>query len=143
VSTAFATSFCIVAAVWAVILLVGMVAIRRRGMEGSLSLLIPGLDLAGMWIGTIAVLLLAFGRLGFQAMWAGALFSCAFGITAGLYDRAVLVPSLRAAQKRRRADPDNPKWAEEWSFLARLGGGTRVVTLLCVIAAIACIAMIP
>lgn len=142
-SEAFATAFCVAATVWVLVLLGGLIAIRRRGLGASLSLLIPGLDLAGMWLGTIAVLLLAFGRLGFQFLWASALFSCALGITAGLYDRAVLVPSLRAAQKRRRADPENGKWAAEWSFLARLGAGTRLVTLLCVAAAIACIAMIP
>ena len=142
-STGFAIAVLVVASLWVVAVAAGMVAIHRRGLERSLSSLAPGVDLAGTWFGAASIGLLAYGRLGFTMLWAGAMFACAMGVTAGLYDRAVLVPSLRAALKRLRADPDNPKWASDWAFLARLGAGTRFATLVCAAAAIACVSLIP
>ena len=137
----WAILFLAVAGSWVGALLFGMFALRL--LRHDMHVLAPLVDLFGTWVGAAGIVLLAMGRVGYSWEWATAVFACALGITAGLYDRAVLMPSLLAAHKRVEAEPDEPKWAEEWQFLWRMAGWSRVVTLLCVLVAIACVALIP
>lgn len=137
----FAISFLVVMGAWLGVVVLGMLALRL--LPDRAPVLAPLVDLCGTWAGSLGILALAFGRVGYTGAWAGALFACAIGITAGLYDRAVLMPSLAAARKRADAEPGEAKWAADWRFLWRLAHGTRIVTLLCALAAIACVAPIP
>jgi len=141
VNPAWAIVFLALMGAWVGALAFGMFALRL--LRHDAPVLAPLLDLFGTWFGASGALSLAFGRVGFGGLWATALFACVLGITAGLYDRAVLMPSLEAAHKRRKAEPSEPKWATEWQFLWRLAHGTRLVTLACALAAIACVALIP
>lgn len=140
-SAFWAIVFLAAAGAWIGALAFGMIALRLLPHDATV--LAPLTDILGTWLGAIGVLALALGREGFGGLWAGALLACALGITAGLYDRAVLMPSLDAAEERRRADPREPKWDAEWRFLWRLAQGSRVLTLACALAAIACVALIP
>ena len=140
------TIFLVVAGAWAGVLAFGMVGIallvKRVGVDRSwpaLRVWAPWLDLFGTWAGAFAVGALALGRVGIGAGWAVAMVSCALAVTAGLYDRAVLMPSLDAAFKRMRAAADDPKWAEEWGFLWRMATVARALALLLTGVAIACI----
>ena len=100
----------------------------------------------GAWIGAVAVAILATALLfrrhgpasawppcrtllpppGLAGTWPGPLVALA--VTASLYDRAVLMPSLDAAFKRMQAD-DDPKWEEEWRFLWAMARWGRTATL--------------
>jgi len=147
VTEAWGSVFLVVAGAWAGVLGFGIVGIgllvKRTGIERSwpaLRVWAPWLDLFGTWAGALAVAALALGRVGIGAAWAVAMVSCALGVTAGLYGRAVLMPSLDAAFKRMRAAPDESKWAEEWGFLWRMATAARAVALLLTGVAIACIA---
>ena len=117
-SHTWAIVFLAVAGAWAGALILGMLALRM--VRSDSEVLAPLVDLFGTWAGASAILALAFGRIGFGALWAGAVFACALGVTAGLYDRAVLIPSLDAAARRRAAEPAQPKWTAEWQFLQRM-----------------------
>jgi len=139
--------FLVAAGAWVGVLGFGIggiaLLVRRTGIERSWSALrvwAPWLDLFGTWTGAVAIGALALGRRGIGAQWAIAMICCALGITAGLYGRAVLMPSLDAAFKRMRAAPDDARWAEEWGFLWRMATGARVLALVLTLAAIACIA---
>ena len=137
----WAILFLAVAGGWAGALVLGMLAMRL--LRHDIFVLAPLVDLFGTWAGAIGIGLLAVGRVGYSWQWALAVFVCALGVTAGLYDRAVLMPSLQAARKRVEAEPQEPKWASEWRFLWRMAGWSRAVTLLSILAAIACVALIP
>jgi len=121
--------FLVAAGAWVGVLGFGIggiaLLVRRTGIERSWSALrvwAPWLDLFGTWTGAVAIGALALGRRGIGAQWAIAMICCALGITAGLYGRAVLMPSLDAA------------------FLWRMATGARVLALVLTLAAIACIA---
>jgi len=121
---------------WIGALVLGTLAIRfwmrRLGRErtwDALQLFAPLLDLTGTWAGALAAIALWFGRVGFGGCWAGALGLVALMVTASLYDRAVLMPSLEAAHKRLGAAGDE-KWERDWAFLWRMAGGARLATLL-------------
>jgi len=141
VTPLFTLLFLLVMGAWLGALALGMLALRL--LPDETPVLAPLLDLCGTWAGALGILALAFGRVGYGAAWAGALLACALGVTAGLYDRAVLMPSLAAARRRAEAEPGEARWGADWRFLWRLSHGTRVVTLLCALAAIACVAPIP
>ncbi len=104
--------FAVTMGLW-LLLLIGTVRAHR---------LAPKVDLAGTWAGTIAAAALLFGRVGYGLAWALALLLVCLMVAIGLYDRAVLLPSLEAAV--RRADHD-AKWEEEWRFLRRMAAWGR------------------
>jgi len=79
-------------------------------------------DLFGTWCAALAGLALGLGRVGYGAPWAWALGLVALMATAGLYDRAVLLPSLDAAQKRMQA---GEKWEKDWRFLWNMAAWGR------------------
>jgi hypothetical protein len=128
-SAPWATVLTAVLGAWSVALLGGAVAapalLHRRGWE-RVHRVAPAFDLVGMWAGAIAALALAVGRRGFTFGWAATLLLVALMVTAALYHRAVLVPSMDAA--RRRADHD-AGWSEEWRFLWRMSHAARVLGL--------------
>jgi len=116
--------------------------LRRLGIDRAwpaIRVWAPWLDLFGTWAGALSIVALAMGRRGFSPFWAGAMLCCALGVTAGLYGRAVLMPSLDAAFKRWRHEPDKADRQAEWMFLWRLATGTRALTLLLALGAIACV----
>ena len=105
---------------------------RRLGRDDSwpaIRNLAPLADLAGTWAGALAAIALFFGRRGYSFSWAAALFLVAIMVTASLYDRAVLLPSLDAAWKRLRAGADAEKWEADWRFLWRMAAWARAATL--------------
>lgn len=122
---------------WIVALAVGIGGIawlaRRRGREGAwpaIHTLAPTVDLVGTWAGGIAAAALLLGRVGYGWPWAAALGLVAMMVTASLYDRAVLLPSLDAAWRRLGAPSDEAdKWERDWRFLWRLAGLARAATL--------------
>ena len=116
-----------VSAAWLLVVLVGIFLVRRRRGVAAF------LDLCGAWAGAACGVALAFGRAGFTAEWAAALLAVAVAVTASLYDRAVLLPSIEAAG--RRADHEE-QWRRDEHYLWRLSHGARLVTLLCVGAAL-------
>ena len=59
-------------------------------------------------------------------------------VTASLYDRAVLMPSLDVAFNRLGAGEDPGKWEDDWRFLWRMAGWGRALTVAMGIAALAC-----
>ena len=89
----WAILFLAVAGGWAGALVLGMLAMRL--LRHDIFVLAPLVDLFGTWAGAIGIGLLAVGRVGYSWQWALAVFVCALGVTAGLYDRAVLMPSLQ------------------------------------------------
>jgi len=89
----------------------------------------PLTDLLGTWIGGLAILALAVGREGFGLEWAAAILLLALMVTASLYDRAVLMPSLEAAQRRIDHGEDVERWQGEWRFLVRMATWGRAATL--------------
>jgi hypothetical protein len=114
--------------------------VRRLGREAAWAALHPALalvDVLGMWAGAAAALTLLFGRTGFRTPWALAMGLVALMVTASLYDRAVLLPSLDAATKRLGADPD-PRWESEWRFLWRMAAWGRGATFAMAWGAVAC-----
>jgi len=92
--------------------------------------------LIGTWAAALAAVALLLGRRGFTAAWAIALGLVALAATAGLYDRAVLLPSLDAAARRLEAAEDHGKWRSDHDFLARMAAVGRVVSLLAVAGAL-------
>ena len=119
--------------VWMGTLLIGALAIRlafvRLGRDKGWPIVrfaAPLTDLIGMWTGTLAAAFLIFGRTGYSFRWAAALLLVALMVTAGLYDRAVLVPSLDAAWKRLG---HGTEWEDEWRFLMRMAVWGRGLTI--------------
>ncbi len=108
---------------------------RTRAWE-PLQIFAPLLDLFGTWAGTLGCVALALGRQGFSLAWAGALGILAVMITATLYDRAVLMPSLDAALRRLAATEEadaadgTEKWERDWAFLWRMAVLGRWLTLI-------------
>jgi len=114
--------------------------VRRLGREAAWTALHPLLalaDLQGMWAGAVGAALLFFGRTGFGVAWAVAMGLLALMVTASLYDRAVLLPSLDASMKRLAADPE-PRWEGEWRFLWRMAAWGRALTFLMAWGAVVC-----
>ena len=134
-SEPFRSLFTVALGAWigavAVAILATALLFRRHGRASAwppCRTLLPLTDLAGTWAGTLAALALFLGRRGFGFAWSSALFLVALAVTASLYDRAVLMPSLDAAFKRMQAD-DDPKWEEEWRFLWAMARWGRTATL--------------
>jgi len=131
---------------WAVALVVGTLVIRKRfgelgrlGAWPRIRTLVPTVDLIGAWCGTVAAIALLVGRQGgFRLPWAGALLLVAMMVAAGLYHRAVLVPSLEAAWKRLEHGAPDPKFEQDWAFLWRMSAWTHLASLVGVIGAIGC-----
>lgn len=132
--------------VWIAALVVGIVGIawlaRRRGREAAwpaIFTLAPLVDLVGTWAGALAVGALLLGRIGYGWPWATALGLVALMVTASLYDRAVLLPSLDAAWKRRQAAASEAdKWERDWRFMWRMAGVARAATLAMGVGALVC-----
>lgn len=129
-------------ALWLAALALLSLALRRApGRERAWALMerfAPRTDLAGTWLGALAALALLLGRAGFSAAWAAALLLTCLMLTAGLYDRAVLLPSLAAAWKRLHLGGDPERWEGEWCFLWRMAAWTRAATVLAGAAALGC-----
>jgi len=130
---------------WAGALALGILVIRhlvrRHGRSDAWPLVMtvaPLVDLAGTWAGAFAAAALFLGRRGFGWPWATALALVALMVTASLYDRAVLMPSLDAAHKRLAAGGDVAKWEGEGRFLWRMAAWGRAGTLAAGAAAAAC-----
>lgn len=135
---------------WVGALAVGILAtailFRRLGRDAawpSYRQLAPLVDLVGTWAGTIAAAALLLGRQGYGFFWAAALLLVALMVTACLYDRAVLMPSLDAAWKRLAAGTEAAKWREDWAFLWRMAGWARAGTLVAGTAALGCVLASP
>ncbi len=114
--------------------------VRRLGREAAWPALHPLLalaDLQGMWAGAVGAAVLFFGRTGYGPAWALAMGLVALMVTASLYDRAVLLPSLDASHKRLAAGPD-PRWESEWRFLWRMAAWGRWLTFLMAWGAVVC-----
>jgi hypothetical protein len=114
--------------------------VRRLGRDAAWPALHPLLaltDVLGMWAGALGAVTLLVGRTGFGLAWAAALGLVALMVTASLYDRAVLLPSLDAATKRLAAGPD-PHWESEWSFLWRMAAWGRWLTFAMAWGAVGC-----
>ena len=77
--------------------------------------------------------------LGARVAWAAALLLVALMVAAGLYDRAVLMPSLEAAFKRSEHGAADPKFERDRAFLWRMSAWTHALTFVGVLAAAACI----
>ena len=120
-------------AVWLLVLLVGIFLVSGRRKVAAI------IDVAGAWAGAISGASLGLGRSGFTALWAVALLLVAVAVTASLYDRAVLLPSIEAAG--RRADHEE-RWRRDERYLWRLSHGARVLTLLLVGAALWAVAIL-
>ena len=127
--------------IWIGALLTGAIAMhlafKRLGRDEGwpiVRLAAPLTDLIGMWTGTLAAAFLILGRTGYSFRWAAALLLVALMVTAGLYDRAVLVPSLDAAWKRLG---HGDEWEDEWRFLMRMAVWGRGLTIGAGIAALA------
>ena len=157
-SEPFRSLFTVALGAWigavAVAILAKALLFRRHGRASAwtpCSTLLPLTDLPGQWAGRppawpprrpplprtapartgaapLAPPALSLGRRGFGFAWSSALFLVALAVTASLYDRAVLMPSLDAAFKRMQAD-DDPKWEEEWRFLWAMARWGRTATL--------------
>ena len=114
--------------------------VRRLGREKAwpaLHAVLALADLQGMWAGALGVIVLFVGRTGYGLAWAAAMGLVALMVTASLYDRAVLLPSLDASFKRLAAGPD-PRWESEWRFLWRMAAWGRWLTFLMAWGAVAC-----
>jgi hypothetical protein len=114
--------------------------VRRLGREAAWPALHPFLalaDLLTMYAGAIGAMLLFFGRTGYGLPWAVAMGLAALVVTASLYDRAVLLPSLDASHRRLAAGPD-PRWESEWRFLWRMAACGRWLTFLLAWGAVLC-----
>jgi len=134
VNPPYRTLFFLPVASWTAALLVGVLALdlsKRR-------ILALYLDLFGTWMGALGVLALLLGRRGFRGFWACALLCIALMVTASLYDRAVLMPSLEAALRRQEAGEEPERWERDRRFLERLAVAGRWVTLGLGIAALCC-----
>ncbi|MGH7162494.1 MAG: hypothetical protein ACREID_03335 [Planctomycetota bacterium] len=139
----FRTVYLAALGAWVVALLAAIVAFplraRRRGRDAAWPgyiVLAPLLDLFGTWAGSAATLALIFGRRGFPFAWAASMTLVVLMITLSLYDRAVLMPSLRAAWKRLDGGTWR-RWEEEWSFLYRLATILRCGACAAGVAAVA------
>jgi hypothetical protein len=122
---------------WIGILLVGILAMRMLSWE-AVRVLAPLVDLLGTWAGTLAVITLVLGRESFGFAWATAMVLVALMLTASLYDRAVLMPSLEAAFKRLQHAAGRAKWEDEWAFLWRMATWGRAGTLVAGVGALLC-----
>jgi len=89
----------------------------------------PLVDLLGAWAGAIAAVAVVLGRSGFSLPFAAILTMLALMFALSLYDRAVLVPYLDAADKRLEHGADREKWESDWKFLSRLATLLRLATL--------------
>jgi hypothetical protein len=120
--------------IWGAALVTGFFLSRRGSWSAA-----PAVDLIGAWCGTVAAVALLLGRAGgFRFAWAGALLLVAMMVAAGLYDRAVVMPSLEAAHKRLEHGGNDPKFERDRAFLRRLSATIHVASLLGVIGAAAC-----
>jgi hypothetical protein len=136
--------FLLFVGMWAGVLdlacLVVPLLVRRLGREAAWPALHPMLalaDLQGVYAGAVGAAVLIVGRTGYGAAWAVALGLVALMVTASLYDRAVLLPSLDASFKRLAAGPD-PRWESEWRFLWRMAAWGRALTFLMAWGAVVC-----
>ncbi len=126
----------IVIAVWVAAVVVCAVLlyriIRRPRDEAWAAgrVLLPVLDLIGVWVGSAAVLLLFLGRSGYDFAWAASVFLVALMIFFTLYDRAVLVPYMERAIKRLGQGELAGSWRADWSFLVRLSAACHVGVLV-------------
>ncbi len=134
------TLFLIAVGAWLGALVVGNIAVRALsrslGREASwpaLHKLFAIIDLFGTWCGVLAGVGLWMGRVGYGLPWASAVGIVALMVTAGLYDRAVLLPSLDAAFKRLKAGEE---WARDWQFLSRMAAWGRWGTVALGLAAL-------
>lgn len=101
--------------------------LRRRPLDvawPAARVIIPVIDLIGVWVGSAAVLALWLGRRGYTLAWALAMGLLAVMLAASLYDRAVLMPSMDAAYKRL----GHGDWEADWRFLWRMSGVIRALT---------------
>lgn len=135
-------------AAWAGALLLATAALalarRREGRDAAWALarrIAPLADLAGTWLGSAAVLALILGRRGFGPAWAAATLLLCLMLTACLYDRAVLVPSLDAAWRKLSHGEDRERWERDFAFLWRMAAWGRAATLAMALAALACAAL--
>lgn len=136
--------FLLLVGTWAGVLELATLAVplllRRLGRAAawpSLHPLLAFVDVQGMWAGAAGAVVLFAGRTHFGAAWAIAMGLVALMVTASLYDRAVLLPSLDAAMKRMAADPD-PRWESEWRFLWRMAAWGRWISFLMALGAVCC-----
>ncbi len=95
----------------------------------AVRVLLPVLDLFGVWAGTAALVLLFFGRSGYDFAWAASVFLIALMIFFTLYDRAVLVPYMERAIKRLGQGERVESWRADWSFLVRLSAACQLGVL--------------
>jgi hypothetical protein len=141
--TLFVAALC----AWIGILAVTMLAARllerrlgRRGAWPALRIVLPLSDLAGTWAGTVAVVALFLGRRGYTWGWATAVGLVCLMVTASLYDRAVLMPSLEAAGKRLDAAEgaaDEARWESDRHFLVLMAAWARGGSLAAAVGALA------
>lgn len=136
--------FLLFVGMWAGVLelatLVVPLLVRRLGREAAWPALHPFLalaDLQGMYAGVLGAAVLFLGRTGYGLPWAVAMGLVALMVTASLYDRAVLLPSLDASMKKLAAGPD-PRWETEWRFLWRMAAWGRWLTFLMAWGAVVC-----
>ena len=114
-------------AAWVLVVGVGTFAVHRRRHVAA------WVDLLGVWAGAVSAVALGLGRAGFLSAWASAVLLVAVAVTATLYDRAVILPSIEAAEKRTGHDA---KWARDERYLWRMSHGARWLTLLLVAGAL-------
>lgn len=133
-------AFVVAMGAWAAALLAGVLAFRGQGVQDARRVVrrgAPVLDLAGTWLGAIAALILVLGRVGYTFGWAAALGLDALMVTAALYDRAVLLPSLASALRRIGVGTDAERWESDFRFLWRMQAWTRAAMLAMALTAIA------
>ena len=133
-------AFVVVMGAWAAALLAGVLSFRGAGVQDARRTVrrrAPLLDLAGTWLGAIAAVVLVFGRVGYTFGWATALGLDALMVTAALYDRAVLLPSLASALRRIAAGSEPERWESDFRFLWRMSAWTRAAMLAMALTAIA------
>ncbi|MFQ5845680.1 MAG: hypothetical protein ACE5JG_11910, partial [Planctomycetota bacterium] len=105
---------------------------RRRSRERvweAARVLVPLVDLFGLYAGAAALVVLGLGRIGYRFGWAASVFLVALMIFLTLYDRAVLLPYLARARKRLGAGGRADTWRADWSFLLRLSVGCHLGVL--------------
>lgn len=140
----FSAIFFVAAGAWVGALLYVSAAVpllvRRLGRAEAwraLALLLPLVDLVGAWAGGVAALALFLGRSGFDLRFAASTSLLAVMFALSLYDRAVLVPFLDAADKRLAHGADRERFEADWRFLWRLQAALRLGSLAMGTAALA------
>jgi hypothetical protein len=132
----FSAIFFVAAGAWVGALLYASAAapllLRRLGRAEAwrvLALLLPLVDLVGAWAGGVAAVALSLGRSGFGFAFAASMSLLAVTFALSLYDRAVLVPFLDAADKRLAHGAERERWEADWRFLWRLQAALRLGSL--------------